>query len=124
MDDFLTEDFVRAEGIFTWEYDKRSGEYVISSRDFRTVKHKMLSMLSNHGQPRILVTNGNHANRGELVLEHTHEGVDLQVQWAEQTLSNLVGVWGRAVHLETTLNEKPVVLSHDGTEFTQEEREE
>ncbi len=122
VDEFLTADFVRAEGIFTWEYDKRSGEYLISSRDFATVKAQILSMLSNHGQPRIRVSNGNHANRGELVLHHAHEGADLQVQWAEQTLKNLQAVWGRSVHLETTVEDTPVVLSHDGTEFTREER--
>jgi stage V sporulation protein R len=122
VDEFLTADFVRAEGIFTWEYDKRSGEYLISSRDFKTVKTQMLSMLSNHGQPRIRVSDGNHANRGELVLSHVHEGADLQVQWAEQTLKNLQAAWGRTVHLETTVDEAAVVLSHDGTDFTREER--
>jgi stage V sporulation protein R len=122
VDDFLTDDFVRAEGIFTWEYDKRSGEYLISSRDFKTVKTQILNMLSNHGQPRILVFDGNHANRGELVLSHVHEGADLQVKWAEETLKNLQAVWGRSVHLETTVDDEAVVLSHDGTEFTREER--
>ena len=34
------------------------------------LKQKLLFMISNHGQPRILVTDGNHANRGELELTH------------------------------------------------------
>ena len=120
IDEFLTEDFVREQGLFTWEFDKKANEFVISSRDFHEVKQRLLFMLSNRGQPRIAVVDGNHANRGELVLRHTYEGMDMQLQWAEQTMKNLVTIWGRPVHLETFLEGKPHVLHHDGTSFSKE----
>ncbi len=66
------------------------------------------------------MVDANHANRGELVLRHDHEGVDLQVDYAERVLGNLVKVWGRPVHLETVLDDKPVVFHHDGDTFGQE----
>lgn len=120
IDEYLTEDFVREQGLFTWEYDKNSGEYVISSRDFHQVKQRLLFMLSNRGQPRVAVIDGNHANRGELVLAHTYEGMDIQLDWAEQTMRNLVRIWGRPVHMETMLEGKPHTLHHDGDTFKKE----
>jgi len=120
IDEFLTEDFVREQGLFTYKYNKRAGHYEIDSREFKAVKEKLLFMLSNRGNPRIFVTDGNHANRGELELTHQHEGMDIQVQWAEQTLTNIARLWGRPVHLITQVDDKRAVLHHDGTTFTTE----
>jgi stage V sporulation protein R len=64
IDEFLTPDFVRRHGLFTYEYDRRSGQYVISDRDFAAVKEKLLFMMTNFGQPWIEVTDGNFLNRG------------------------------------------------------------
>ena len=122
IDEFLTEEFVRQHGIFTWEFDKRRNEYVISSTDFKAVKQKLLFMLTNRGQPRVQVIDGNHGNRGELCLEHRWEGVDIQLDWAQRTLANLALIWGRAVHLETRVDGREIVLHHDGETFSQEAR--
>lgn len=120
IDEFLTPELCRRIGLFTYEYDKRSGEFVLDSRDFATIKTKLLFMLSNHGTPRVSVTHGNHANRGELELTHDHEGVDVQLQWAETVLGNLARLWGRPVHLLTRVEEKPARMAHDGASFTYE----
>ncbi len=117
IDAFLTPEFCREQGLFAYEYDKRSREYKVDSREFQAVKQKLLFMLSNHGQPRIRVINGNHANRGELELEHLWEGSDIQLDWANETMANLQRIWTRPVHLLTVVDEKPVVCSHDGSEF-------
>ena len=93
---------------------------MIDTREFHVVKQKLLSMLSNHGQPRIYVTDANHANRGELELTHHHEGLDIQLDWAGETLQNLARLWGRPVHLLTAVDNKRVILHHDGTELTTE----
>lgn len=118
IDTFLTEDFVREQGLFTYEYDAKAGHWIIDSREFQAVKDKLLFMLSNRGDPRIEVTDGNHANRGELELTHNHEGLDIQLQWASRTLGNLAKLWGRPVHLKTTVDGDEVVLHHDGAEFS------
>ena len=118
LDTFLTEDFCKRAGLFTYEYDKKSGEYLVDSREFADVKEKLLFMIGSRGQPRVQVTDGNHANRGELELTHEHEGVDIQLEWAQQALGNLAKLWGRPVHLKTNVEEKPAVLHHDGVTFT------
>lgn len=120
LDTFLTEDFCRRVGLFTYEYDKKSGEFLVDSREFRDIKQKLLFMVSNHGQPRVYVTDANHANRGELELTHQYEGVDVQLEWAGNTLGNLARVWGRPVHLRTRIENKDAVLHHDGEHLTYE----
>lgn len=117
IDEFLTPELCRRIGLFTYEYDRRAGEYKLESRDFEAVKEKLLFMLGNHGTPRVSVTDGNHANRGELELTHDYDGVDVQVQWSETVLGNLARLWGRPVHLLTRIEDKPARMSHDGLQF-------
>jgi stage V sporulation protein R len=115
IDEFLTPDFVRTHGLFAYEYDPHTRQYFISDRDFQVVKQKLLSMLTNLGQPLIELTDANHANRGELVLTHRFEGVPLKLDQARETLENLQRLWKRPVHLETFIDERPAVLHYDGS---------
>jgi stage V sporulation protein R len=123
IDEFLTADFVRRHGLFTYEFDPRSGQYVISDRDFHAVKEKLLFMMTNFGQPTIEVVEANHANRGELVLAHRYEGVPLKLDQARETLENVHSLWRRPVHLETCVDDEPVVMSYDGATHGVESRE-
>ena len=77
-------------------------------------------MLSNRGDPRIAVTDGNHANRGELELTHQHEGMDLQLDWAEPTLGHIARIWGRPAHLVSEVDGERVLMHHDGETFEAE----
>lgn len=117
LDAFLTEDFCHKHKLFVYDFDQRSGKYVISSRKFVDVKRRLLSMMTNFGNPRIAITDGNHNNRGELYLQHEHDGVDLKLDYAIDTLRNLVALWRRPCFLETILEGRRVVMSHDGKEF-------
>ena len=67
----------------------------------------------------IQIVDGNYKNRGELYLEHHHNGVDLQMNYARDTLTNLCRLWARPVHIETTLDGAGVVLSYDGSQHAQ-----
>jgi spore cortex formation protein SpoVR/YcgB (stage V sporulation) len=44
--------------------------------------------------------------------------VDVQLKWAAQVLANLSRAWGRPVHLRTRVEDKEVVLHHDGAALT------
>jgi stage V sporulation protein R len=121
IDTFLTPEFVRRHGLFTYEYDPSSRRYVIADRDFHAVKEKLLFLLTNFGQPRIEVADANFLNRGELVLSHRYEGVPLRLDMARETLANVQSIWKRPVHLETHFDDRPLVLHFDGTEHSEEE---
>ena len=78
------------------------------------MKQKLLTSLTNFGQPFIYVNDANFENRGELLLEHRHEGVDLRVDYAKDTLKNLFSVWSRPVHLRTIVEGKGKMLIGGG----------
>lgn len=114
IDEYLTEEFARTHKLFTFEYSKQSDEYVIASREFKQVKEKLLFQLTNWGNPVISVVDANFENRGELYLIHRHEGVDLQMDHAKDTLENVQRIWNRPVHLETVIEKRRKVLSYNG----------
>jgi stage V sporulation protein R len=119
IDTFLTPEFCRDHKMFSFAFAEQTGQYVIESREFDMVKQRLLFSLTNFGKPFIYVVNGNHRNRGELLLRHQHNGIDLKLNEAKDTLANLQFIWSRPVHLETIVDGKPNVLSFDGTEHTQ-----
>jgi stage V sporulation protein R len=116
IDEFLTLDFVREQRLFKFGFNTSTDYYEIETREFPRVKQQLLASLTNLGRPQISVRDGNYKNRGELYLEHTFSGVELQLDYAKETLRNLHRLWSRPVHLETVLEESRTVISFDGAE--------
>jgi stage V sporulation protein R len=119
IDTFLTPDFAREHKLFAYKYNPETREYVIDSREFDKVKRQLLFSLTNFGQPIVVVQDANFRNRGELLLRHEHEGIDLKLDWALETLENIFEVWTRPVHIETVVEDEPKRLSFDGEEHSE-----
>ncbi|MBS0209868.1 MAG: SpoVR family protein [Planctomycetes bacterium] len=120
IDTFLTLDFCRQNKLFSFGYNSGSDAYEIESRAFPQIKQRLLANLTNLGRPQICVDDGNYKNRGELFLRHEFNGVELQMNYARDTLINLQKLWTRPVHIETTLDGTKTILSYDGSEHKQE----
>jgi len=120
IDEFLTLDFVREHKLFRFGYNPGSEAYEIESREFPIVKQQLLQSLTNRGLPTIEVLDGNYKNRGELFLEHAYTGVELQLDYASDTLEHLHSLWKRPVHLATVLKGDRAVLSYDGAQHQTE----
>jgi stage V sporulation protein R len=118
IDEFFTLDFCRDNKFFTFAENRRSGQLEIETREFEKVKSKLLSQLTNFGQPFIYVVDANDLNRGELLLGHRHEGEDLKLDYARDTLRNLERVWRRPVSILSTVDDKPKRIRYDGSEVT------
>jgi len=118
IDTFLTADFARHHKLFSYKYDPETKQYVIDSREFEEIKRQLLFSLTNFGQPIVVIQDANYGNRGELLLRHRHEGIDLKLDWAMDTLENLHRLWNRPVHLETVVEAKRYLLSFDGEEHS------
>jgi stage V sporulation protein R len=116
IDAFMTEEFCERLQLYVYGWDSRAGKHVIVSKDWRKVKERLLFSLTNLGQPIVHVVDANHGNRGELYLKHRFEGVPLDAEKAKDTLKNLHALWRRPVHLETTEDDRPRLLSFDGQE--------
>jgi stage V sporulation protein R len=104
--------------MYTFGFSARNDRFEIESRQFKEVKEKLLFQLTNFGDPYIRVLDANYGNRGELLLEHQHAGMDLRGDYAKETLSSLVRVWKRPVAVATKVDNKSVLLRYDGKEHS------
>ena len=120
IDTFMTEAFCEDQKLFTYTFNRETGMYEIADRDYRKVKARLLFSLTNFGQPRITVVDGNFKNRGELLMKHDHEGIGLKQDYARETLKNLQSIWRRPVHIETVVNDEAVRIGYDGKDMVEE----
>lgn len=117
IDEFLTPEFALRQKMFTFRYNRDADFYEIASREYKQIKEKLLFRMTNFGQPFIYVEDGNYNNRGELYLRHRHEGVDLKLDYARDTLHNIQRIWQRPVHIETVVDDRKRLISFDGKEY-------
>ena len=110
LDEFFTLEFCIEQKFYSFGFQERSGNWEIMSRDFKKVKDQLLKMLTNRGQPVIVVEDANFENRSELLLKHIHEGTDLDANQARDTLRNAAKVWSRPVSLLTKIENKGKLL--------------
>lgn len=118
IDEYLTEDFCVRNRLFVYKFNKRSGKFEVDTRDFPLIKKQLLFMLTNFGQPIIRVQDGNFENRGELLIEHLFEGVEMQPDYMRETMKNLQAIWSRPVNLYTVLDGEEKIIKFDGNQFT------
>jgi stage V sporulation protein R len=118
IDEFLTADFCRDHKLFSFSWSNRNERYEIESREFKQVKEKLLFQLTNAGNPFIYVEDANYDNRGELMLKHDHQGLDLRADYAREVMKSLVRVWKRPVNLLTIVEGKQVMIRFDGREHS------
>jgi stage V sporulation protein R len=78
----------------------------------------LLFSLTNFGKPWIYVGDANYRNRGELLLFHEYNGIDLKLDRAADTLGNIQAIWNRPVHLHTVVDNQPSLMSYDGSAHT------
>jgi stage V sporulation protein R len=117
IDEYLTPEFCRENKLFHFRLNPVSNQYEISDREFQTIKQQLLFSLTNFGQPAITVVDGNYGNRGELYLQHRHEGIDLKPDYVPDTLRNLQAVWRRPVNIETVVDGVAKVIRFDGQDL-------
>lgn len=106
---YLTKELVQREDLFLFE--KKGNEYKITSKDWKTVRDQLVSIRVNGGFPYIVVDNGDYRHNGELYLKHRYEGIELDTKYMEGVLEYLVQLWGRPVHLETVIEDHPILFS-------------
>ncbi|MCG8422440.1 MAG: SpoVR family protein [Proteobacteria bacterium] len=123
IDEFFTLEFCLDQKYYTFAHNDRTGNWEILSREFQQVKNQMLRMLTNRGQPFIQVQDGNFDNRGELLLQHRHEGLDLDMAQAQDTLRNLHRVWRRPVNILTKFDSKGKMLRFDKDGYSEKSAE-
>lgn len=119
IDEFLTEDFCLRNKMFVYVYNEKTGRYEVNTRQFHAIKKQLLFQLTNFGQPIIRVENANFENRGELLLTHLFEGVEMEDRYMQETLRNLEFIWQRPVNIATVFDRVAKLVRFDGKDFTE-----
>ncbi|HTN69707.1 MAG TPA: SpoVR family protein [Methylomirabilota bacterium] len=117
---YLTEELVRELNLF--EYQSRGDEKVVSrvadEDSWQAIKDTLIQNVGTGTIPVIKVEDADYSNNRGLFLKHSHDGRDLQLEYAEKTLQYLRQLWGREVALETVLNEKKSLLCFANDKLT------
>lgn len=121
VDAVMDEDFARRSQLFVHGRNPRTGRAEVVERDWRAVKAQLLAELAFGCLPRIELVDAQHAGRGELLLLHRHDGRDLELQAAGETLRRIASLWGSAVHLETQEQGQGRRISAQGEEVRMSE---
>jgi stage V sporulation protein R len=109
---YLTKELVDELDLYLYRLE--GDKWVIVEKDWEVVRDTILAGMTNFGQPYVVVEDGDHRRSRELYLKHCHEGDDLDLDYANKTLKYIHQLWSRPVHLETLVEGKKTVLSHEG----------
>ncbi|NKQ22498.1 SpoVR family protein [Brevibacillus laterosporus] len=109
---YLTEDLVRQLDMYT--FGKQGNDWVITQKQWELVRDQLALSRVNGGFPYLIVQDGDYLRSGELYIKHLYEGLELDVKYVEKTLPYVFTLWGKNVHIETTLDDRAVVFSYDG----------
>ncbi|GAA0376500.1 SpoVR family protein [Bacillus horti] len=108
---YLTKQLV--EDLDLYLFQKKGNDYAIVDKDWKNVRDQLVNMRVNGGFPYLMVEDGDYQQRGELLVKHYYEGMELDPKYIEKTLPYLHYLWGRTVHLLTIVDGKEVLYSHD-----------
>jgi stage V sporulation protein R len=119
IDEYLSEEFVERFKLYTYAFNRRTNQYEIADRDYRKVKEKLLFQITNLGQPFVYVLDGNYQNKGELLLGHKHQGLDLDVRWSRETMRALSEIWKRPINVETEVDGQKKLFTYHNGDFSE-----
>lgn len=109
---YLTKKLV--EDLDLYVFEKKGPEWKITDKTWENIRDQLVNSRVNGGFPNINVVDGDFNRSSELYLKHHYEGVELDLKYVERTLPYVVRLWGKNVHLETVVEDKPIVFSCDG----------
>lgn len=115
---FLTVDVMRDLELF--QHEKRGKDRVITKvaddEGWEEIKENLIKNTGMGSIPVIKIDDADFGKNRTLYLIHSHDGRDLQLEYAEHTLRHIRALWEREVVLETVLNGKKSLLKmNEGT---------
>ena len=122
---FLSRELVEDLDLYVYAFEgsarRGEGKWVVGEADWEEVRSVLTDELTGLGVPAILVLDGDYRHQGELYLAHDFESDrrPLDLDYARRTLIHVHHLWGRPVHLETRVDNKPTVLKYDGSSTSQ-----
>lgn len=95
-------------------FEKKGPEWKITDKSWESIRDQLVYSRVNGGFPYLVVEDGDFQRNGEMYLKHVYEGIELDLKYLEKTLPYVYQLWGKTIHLETTVEDKKVVFTYDG----------
>jgi stage V sporulation protein R len=109
---YLTKELV--DDLDMYLFQKKGNDYTIVDKQWENVRDQLVGMRVNGGFPYLMVEDGDYLHQGELLVKHYYEGMELDVKYIEKTMPYIYYLWGRPVHLQTVIENREVIFTHDG----------
>ncbi|MGE4164017.1 MAG: SpoVR family protein [Vicinamibacterales bacterium] len=107
VSEYLTAEVCRRCHLFVRDPEAspgRAAAAAITDADAEAVRTELIQQLRTLGVPRLLVTDADRFHAGALWLEHRHEGIGLDREYAVGTLPLVAGLWGASVYVASVEN--------------------
>ncbi|MEJ2646688.1 MAG: SpoVR family protein [Gammaproteobacteria bacterium] len=118
---FLTEEMMREMDMF--EYGRQRDKLVVSKvsdeEHWQDVKDSLLKTVGMATTPVIRIVDADFDHNRVLLMEHDHDGRDLDLEYLDRTLGYAYRLWGRQVLLRTQIQDEPATFAYDEEGFTQ-----
>ncbi len=115
---YLTDDLCQELDLFLFELVDDE-EWTVTDKRWERVRDQLVANMTNFGFPYIEVVDADYDHGRELYLQHRYEASPLDLKHARKVLEHIYKLWGRKVHLETRVDEEPLVLSFDGQDHSE-----
>jgi len=116
---YLTEELCEELDLFVFELAEEE-EWTITEKRWEKVRDQLVGNMTNFGFPYMQVEDGDYNGNRELYLKHCYEGTELDMRYARKALEHVHTLWGRPVHLETTVDEETTILHYNGDEHEED----
>jgi stage V sporulation protein R len=100
--EFLTPKVCELSRLYAFEHLQHDPRKIrVSSREADAIRDVLIDQHSTLGIPHIEIVDADFGGRGELLLEHHHEGIGLDGEYARGTLTQIALVWGKPCTVKT-----------------------
>jgi stage V sporulation protein R len=100
--EFLTPKVCELSRLYAFEHIQQDpGKIRVSSREADAIREVLIPQYSTLGIPHIEIVDADFRGRGELLLEHRHERIGLDEEYARGTLTQIALLWGKPCTIRT-----------------------
>ncbi len=106
--EFLTPRICEEAQLYVFEHLQSDPRKIrVGTREADAVRELLIARHSSLGIPQVEIVDADFRGRGELLLEHRHEGVGLDPEYARGTLTQIAMLWGKPVTVRTIRARQP-----------------
>jgi stage V sporulation protein R len=106
--EFLTPKVCEASRLYAFEHLQQDPRRIrICTREAEAIRDVLIRQHATGGIPSIEIVDADYRGRGELLLEHRHEGLGLDEEYARGTLTQIALLWGKPCTIRTVKPDDP-----------------